>query len=240
MKNTYLIAGKVIEIDSVYAYVHKQCRDYLCSAEPDFSIKTAQPDIEAEKTAFIPGDDGRVISDEVFESTAVYRKIAEKIPFYGAFLFHGSAVSVDGKAYVFAAPSGTGKSTHTALWREIFADRAVMINDDKPIIGVDDSGIFVYGTPWDGKHHLSSNIDSPLKAICVIERDTDNSIIRLSSRDAMPLLMNQVYRPFSPDSLSNTLSLLDRVLESTGVYLLKCNTEREAALLSYNTMKEDI
>lgn len=67
------------------------------------------------------------------ETLAVYRKIVTRLVFSDILLIHGSAIAVDGKAYLFTAPSGTGKSTHTRMWREYFKDRAVMVNDDKPL-----------------------------------------------------------------------------------------------------------
>ncbi len=60
-----------------------------------------------------------------------YRKLAESLLEYGVLLFHGSSVAVDGFGYIFAAQSGTGKSTHARLWRELLGERAVMVNDDK-------------------------------------------------------------------------------------------------------------
>ena len=96
-------------------------------------------------------------------------RIADKV-IYDTILFHGSAVAVDGIGYLFTAKSGTGKSTHTRLWRELFGERAVMLNDDKPLIKVSENGIIVYGTPWDGKHRLSTNTFVPLKGICFMSK----------------------------------------------------------------------
>jgi serine kinase of HPr protein (carbohydrate metabolism regulator) len=58
------------------------------------------------------------------------------MPYYDTFLFHGSAIAVDGVGYLFTAKSGTGKSTHARLWRELLGARAVMVNDDKPLLRV--------------------------------------------------------------------------------------------------------
>ena len=41
---------------------------------------------------------------------------------------------------------------------------------EAPEIRISDSGAIIYGTPWDGKHHLSNNIAVSLKAICILER----------------------------------------------------------------------
>ena len=116
-------------------------------------------------------------------------------------------------------------------------DRAVMVNDDKPLIRISDSGAVIYGTPWDGKHRLSSNIAAPLRAICLLERGEENQIEPITARKAYPMLLQQVYRPADPAALAKTLALLDRLAVSVKLYRLGCNREPEAARLSYETMR---
>lgn len=62
-------------------------------------------------------------------------------------LLHSSCVVVDGAAYAFSADSGTGKSTHTALWLKHFGNRAYMLNDDKPAIRLVGDRVYACGTP---------------------------------------------------------------------------------------------
>ncbi|MGN0600689.1 MAG: hypothetical protein ACI4JK_12455 [Oscillospiraceae bacterium] len=157
---------------------------------------------------------------------------------YDTILFHGSAVSVDGVGYLFTAKSGTGKSTHTRLWREMLGDRAVMINDDKPLIRVSESGIIVYGTPWDGKHRLSTNIGVPLKALCILERAEDNRIVPITKKDAYNMLMQQVYKPTEPQKLIKTMQLIDRLAANVKLYRLGCNMSPQAAQAAYTAMKK--
>ena len=170
MKQTYKIAEKNIEIDSLFPEIHAFCSDYVTNQIADFSVKISEQDIvfEREKSVRESIAEGLEIinyPDSYLETLAVYRKIADKMLSYETMLFHGSAIAVDGQAYLFTAKSGTGKSTHTRLWREVFGDRAVMVNDDKPLLKVTDSGVTVFGTPWNGKHRLGKNNSAPLKAI---------------------------------------------------------------------------
>ena len=126
----------------------------------------------------------REFSDAYLETLAVYRKICSCLLDEDILLFHGSVVSVDGIGYLFTAKSGTGKSTHTKYWREYFKDRAIMINDDKPLLEIKEDRVNVYGTPWDGKHRLSCNTCVPLKAICILNRGQDNNVLWISVQDA--------------------------------------------------------
>ena len=115
--------------------------------------------------------------------------MAEKLIEKGVLLVHGSALCVDGQAVVFVAPSGTGKSTHARLWREVYGEQIWMINDDKPMLKIEGDQVLVYGTPWDGKHHLSRNASAPLKAMVHVKRSESNAIMPLNRADAFPVMM---------------------------------------------------
>ena len=242
MKGIYKIAGRVIAVESVYSKVHALCADYRYSGIADFSVITTQKEIEYERNKsrnedIKEGIPVRHFSDDYLETLAVYRQIAEAMIAYAAILFHGSVIAVDGIGYLFTAKSGTGKSTHTRLWRELLGERAVMINDDKPLIHVSENGIMVCGTPWDGKHRLSTNISVPLKAVCVLERSEGNHIEKVTADSVYNMLVQQVYRPQSPQKLLKTLQLIDILSENAGLYRLGCNMDISAAELAYKAMK---
>lgn len=242
MTDTYRMAEKNIRIVSLYEAVHEFCRDYRSDAAPDFSVEIRPEDIDFERgrSAREARAEGRTVHvwpEPYLEELAVYRKIAERMPAYDTILFHGSCVAVDGAAYLFAAKSGTGKSTHARLWRELLGKRAVMVNDDKPLIRIGDEGPVVYGTPWNGKHRLGANIAVPLHALCLLERAEKNRIAPLTPEAARPALLQQVYRPMDPAALEKTLELLERLTGSVKLYRLGCNMDPEAARLSYETMK---
>ena len=242
MTKKYKIADKVIEVTSIYEKVHDYCKDYLTDEPADFSVCITREDIIKEKDKSdseyaYEGKKSPDFSDTLLEETAVYRKIAEKMPDYDTFVFHGSVVAVDGQGYLFTAKSGTGKSTHTALWREYLGDKAVMINDDKPMLKITDSGVTAYGTPYNGKHRLGCNMSVPLKAICILTRGEKNSIVRIDKAEAYAMLLQQVYRPQNPLQMAKTLKLVDRLAANTELYKLACNMAIEAAEVAYNAMK---
>jgi hypothetical protein len=211
--------------------------------QADFSVRISQDDIDFEREKSIREDEVegvpiRHFSDAYLETLALYRKIAVRVLDDDILLFHGSVVAVDGEGYLFTAKSGTGKSTHTRLWREYFGERAIMVNDDKPLLKVTDSGVIVYGTPWDGKHRLSSNISVPLKAICVLERDQSNHIESISAKEAFPMLLQQSYRPSEPEPMLKTLSLVEKLGKKVKLYRLGCTMDLSAAQVAYNGMRQ--
>ena len=227
----YEFAGKTVEVNSLHEAVHRYCAAYRTDAPADFSVTISQEDIEYERAREeTPGH-----ADAYLEELAVYRKVSEKMPYYDTILFHGSVIAVDGAAYVFTAKSGTGKSTHTALWRRLFGDRAVMVNDDKPLLHVGDV-VTAYGTPYDGKHKLSNKIAVPVKAVCILERAEENSIVKITRSEAYPMLVQQAYRPVDIAAMQKTLSLIDKMADSVELFRLGCNMDPDAARVAYEGM----
>lgn len=238
----YEFAGHWVEINSIYPRVHQMCSDYQTRKEPEFCIRISPEDIrmecnrpkaECRKEGFAFRD----FSDEYLETLAVYRKLSEWLIDQDTMLFHGSAISVDGQGYLFTARSGVGKSTHTSLWSAVFGERAVMINDDKPLLHIGKQGVTVYGTPWDGKHHRSSNRSVPLQGICILTRDTQNHIRTINKTQAYPMLLAQTYRSMNPAKMAKTLALIDLLATTTKLYELGCNMEPEAARVAYEGMR---
>lgn len=238
----YKIADKVIEVTSLHEKVHNYCKDYASDEVADFWVSTTQEDIdfEAQREIICAEREGREplkSSDDYREELAVYRKIAEKMPDYNTVLFHGSVIAVDGQGFLFTAKSGTGKSTHTRLWREYFGDKAIMVNDDKPLLKITDNGVIAYGTPYNGKHQLGCNMSVPLKALCIITRGEKNRIVRIEKADAYAMLLQQVYRPIKTLQMAKTLRLIDELAVNVELYRLTCNMDIEAAEVAFNGMK---
>ena len=232
------LAGKNIFVTTIYESTVRFCSDYIVDFdEADVNISMTREDIEAErirsaKQAETDKSVAKNPSSAYLETLALYRKIAEALVEFNIVLFHGSAVSLDGEVYLFTAKSGTGKSTHTRLWRELFGDRVVMINDDKPLLEITESGVTVYGTPWDGKHRLSTNASAPLKAICILERSEKNTISRQEPISTYVSVLSQTYKLTEPDAARKMLALVDKIIKTIPIYKLGCNMEREAAKVS--------
>ena len=245
MIGKYRFADRIIEITSMYPDVHEYCRDYAVEDEAvraDIKVATTLLDIrfEKEKSAETDKTENRTVinfPNGYLEELAVYRKIAEAMPKYDTFLFHGSAIAVDGEGYIFTAKSGTGKSTHTRLWRQLLGERAVMVNDDKPLIRVTDSEAVVYGTPYNGKHRLGTDIAVPIKAICILTRAPENTIEKITLSEAYPMLLQQSYRAYDVDAFRKTVELIDKMAKNISLYKLGCNMDISAAEVAYEGMK---
>ncbi len=239
------LAGQPLGIRSMYDEVFHLCRDYLSDTpEPSFYIVTKPEDIrfEQEKSlreAALEGKPAILYPDPYLETLAVYRKIAARMPDYDTWLIHGSAVAVGEETFLFTAASGTGKTTHTRLWLEQIPS-AYVVNGDKPLLRIRDGLCEVCGTPWSGKENMNRNAMVPLRAVCFLHRGMENRIEEISFRDATPLLLQQSFRCSDPFVMQKTMTLVKRLGNCVRFYRLFCNMEAEAALVSWNRMRNDI
>ena len=231
----YKLADHSFCIQTIYPFFGKFAEAYRTDEPSKMIIEVSPEDIILEEQS----SDSPQTSSSYLEALAVQRKLSEALIDYDTILFHASALAVDGKGYLFAAVSGTGKSTHARLWREAFGDRVTMINDDKPFIHIGSDEVRVYGSPWDGKHHLSTNTSVPVKAICILTRDTTNHIEKISADEAFSILLQQTYRPKNPAKMVKTIDLLIQMTKQVSLYRLGCNMDPEAAVVSYEGMNHD-
>ena len=237
------IAGQTAQIHSLFESTRDYCRAYLTDKSPAFFITVTQDDLQFEQDLYLAEakEEGfriRYFTDPFLERSAIQRKLAEQLLEHDILLLHGSAVAVDGQGYLFTAKSGTGKSTHTRLWREAFGSRAVMVNDDKPFLRFTDSGILLCGSPWSGKHGLDTNITVPLTGICILTRGAENSILPISASDAEAMLRHQSCPPLDPRRLPKYHALLSALLERVPLWQMACTKELQAAHIAHAAMSK--
>jgi len=146
---------------------------------------------------------------------------------------HASAIEVQKQAVVFSAPSGTGKSTHTGLWKKYLPNIRV-INDDKPLLIFEGKNIYVAGTPWSGKTNQSENILVPIKAIVFLHQGKTNVIYPLQVNQKMIELMRNVYRPADERLLSELLDYLGVLCENVEMISYHCNISEDAFTRIYD------
>lgn len=226
------LADKNIEINSVYPELEIFFKDYLISGvSPDFSITLTESDIHAEDQTEIGGQ----FPFKYLETLATLRKLAEILPSHKRILMHGASISYGKQAYLFTAPSGTGKSTHIRLWKKFLGDEVKIVNGDKPFISLDSEPI-IYGSPWAGKENWHRNCSMPLKGICFLERGTANSIRKIEPAECLSLLFKQIYVPSHPLAAGLTLELVDEMLKKVPLYVLTCDMSEDAVKCSFEAL----
>lgn len=227
------LAGIPIGISSRSGFMAGFCRDYLTDAAPRFTVSVTEDQIRQEVLACA----GKTTADYA-EALCLYREIAERLPCFNRAVFHGAAIAYEGKAYLFTAPSGTGKTTHISLWKQYLGEAVTVINGDKPILErTPDGGVTVYGAPFAGKERWQRNTAAPLGGICLIVRGTDNSIRPITPGEAFPRLFAQMYRPYTAEAVAASAALL-RALCAVPCFELRCDISAAAVRSSYTALTQ--
>lgn len=224
------IAELNIEIDNRYPFTEKFCREFEADFDtPDLRVSVTDADIATERAADPYHND-----EGYLECICIYRAIALALARFDAMVFHAAVIAYEGRAVAFAAHSGTGKSTHIALWQSVFGDKVTVINGDKPIFRRIDGVWYAFGTPWRGKESLGANLSAPLHAICFLERGSENTVSAVGDDVAVARLFSQTLLPTDPVMADKHLSLLDDLIVKMPTYLLYCNMEPAAAHVAHD------
>lgn len=239
---TMEIAGWTASVQCSFGSTREYFRQYLTGKASDTQLVIRQEDMDAEQ-AFLDeeadreGLKRRVFTPPFLERAAIARKMAAFLLCRDVLYLHGSTVAVDGRAYLFTAPTGTGKSTHTRLWRQLLGDRAIMVNDDRAFLHVGSDCVTAYGSPWSGKHGLDTNMAAPLAGICILRRGQENAIRKITAVQALPFLMSQTFLPDeSKDNMARVQLLIERLCIGVPLWQMNCTKEPEAARMAFEAM----
>ena len=232
MSNFYKIAGLTVEMNTTGKTL-SQAEAYRCDPAPADIVIQSDIAFAKERQPHLSLDDCEYMST----GADFYTKLLK----YNGLLVHSSAVVMDGYAYLFSAPCGTGKSTHTSLWQKVFgSDRAQILNDDKPAIRLEDGVWYAYGTPWSGKTTLNLNLRAPLAGICFLRRGETNTIKPFGGFQAICALVEQTARPSMRQCRSQIMRLVDSVFQNVPIWEMHCNMELDAPQVSYAAMSAAI
>ena len=223
----YEIAGLTVQMD-VTGRTLKQAAPYACrdNRPVDITLECDPRQVLAYNSQIGDLDTAQYLGTGACFARALLKN--------RGFQLHASAVALEGKGYLFTAPCGAGKSTHAEKWRRLFG--AQCINDDKPALRLTEEGWMAWGTPWSGKHDLSSPMGVRLGAIACLQRSDRNHMELLEPERSVPMLLSQCLRQLSAEQMDAQLTLLDQLIRQVPVWLLECRDDDQAALLSRQMM----
>ncbi len=150
--------------------------------------------------------------------------------YHGVLFMHSSVTLYNGRGYLFLGHSGTGKSTHSRMWRES-VEGAELLNDDNPCVRIFPDGTArVYGTPWSGSTPCYRDLSAPVGAVVRIEQWKDNLIDREPPLRAFASLFSScstmMWDKPSYDAIVRTA---EKVVSAVPVFTLRCRPDHEAA-----------
>lgn len=154
-----------------------------------------------------------------------------------AFFIHSSFIDIGGKALLFSAPCGTGKSTQADLWQK--HRNAEIINGDKAGILVEDK-VYACGVPFCGTSGICQNRTLPLGAIVFLSQSQENTVTKLRGTDALQKLIENTYLDFlAPDEQRMFVDVAIEILNSVPVYGFACTPTQDAVNTLENTLKAE-
>ena len=218
------IADFNVEILCRGGYLKTQLKNYLTEFDQaDFSFKVLDEDIEKEMgSPFIE-------NKQKAESLAACRKLVTLSASQKTFLLHAAVFKVENRGIALIADSGTGKTTHMKLWKELLGEKLTIINGDKPIVRIIDDTPFAYGTPWCGKEGYTSTEKVALTDLCFIKRSEENKTVKIEKGDAAKRLFSHVMLPVGSEELLRMAEMLDTSVNNCNVWEIYCNTDISAA-----------
>lgn len=212
------------------------CQPYLSDFDnADFTVKVTDEDIEEESRLQY-----EEFSKSYLESVAACRKLCSLLPEKDAFVLHAATFEAKGRGIAFLAKSGTGKSTHMLLWKQLLGDDFHIVNGDKPIVRIIDGLPYAYGTPWCGKEGWSDNREVALTDLCFIKRSEENKTVKLDKGEAVKALIRQVVMPEETEKVIKIIEMLDKTVKHCNVWEIYCNTDISAAEVSVKAILEEI
>lgn len=163
--------------------------------------------------------------------------LAQLLLSQNAFFIHSSFISVNGKAILFSAPCGTGKSTQAALW-EKYRD-AEVINGDKAGVLVE-NGVYACGVPFCGTSGICKNKTLPLGAIVFLTQSTQCRIEKLGGTDALQEILKNIYLDSpAPNEMLKSVDLAIEIINRVPIYRLDCTPDENAVDTLEKKLKDE-
>ncbi len=151
------------------------------------------------------------------------------------YALHSASFLYKEKAWLFSGPSGTGKSTHTNLWHELYD--VPLLNGDLNVIGIENGIPMVYGLPWCGTSEINTKENYPLGGIVFLKQAPENHVLTPASPEKAFMLMQRLISPvWDAEMQKKQASFCESITEITPVFSLHCTKDPAAA----ETMKDAI
>lgn len=134
---------------------------------------------------------------------------------------HASAISINNKAILLSGPSHSGKSTQTKFVLDRFP-KAIIINEDKPLIYENNEKLYVCGSPWSGKNVLNTNMQVEVLGIFFINKASTPKLVTLSKKEKLKEIMKNIHRSGDGYNINQMVRLVEKILHQTKVFRYDC------------------
>ncbi len=232
----YCYTGKFADIALNFRFHHAETAGYygnaLTAASSENAIEIPDEDVTDWMSRW-------GISDYAYgEYVISCSYVCDELMKHGRMVFHGASFLWKGYAWLFSAPSGTGKTTQLRLWKKLFPDEMEIMNGDKPILEMTPDGTIVRPSPWKGKENYGrDDLSALLGGIILLRQAKKNTICRIAPSEAARKLFGRIYSTFNTEKeVLSAGRLLDKMLGETPVWLLDNLGDEASALLTHETL----
>ncbi len=188
---------------------------------------------EAGVRVFVDPQAGPLLKyDTIFVSLLALEKVMIRSE---ALILHSAYMCLNGKAVLFSAPSGTGKSTQADLWEQYRGTRT--INGDKSLLIREEDGWYAHGWPICGSSQICKNETFPILAIVMLKQAKENRVRKLGIAEAVKKLVSQItMNMWNSQFQLQALDLIQQMVMEVPVYELECDISEEAVICLENIL----
>lgn len=231
------IAGVNLLIEYKYSQTRFFLEEFSTKDFPQYRIAITNERLQNEQAILIHKFPQKKFSVCEIERNVLYRDIPKILFKEKVIVFHGVLICYLNKGYIFTAPSGMGKSTHADLWKKKFGDKVCIINGDKPLLKLTESGVIAYGSPWKGKENIGNNRSVKLNGICFLERSDKNFAQNIEmNAEVLTWLLNQTQIYGLEHFLHERMKWLIDMSKYIYLYKLWCNVSDDAVSVAHKIM----
>lgn len=215
------LAGIILNCRFFYPELVRYFRNYIIAPIPDDPVvELTSYEKKLMDERFSPEQRGAAGEERILISL-----ISDALLPYKRMLFHSVAITLNGKAWLLTAPSGTGKTTQYLNLRKLYPDRIRIICGDQPILDFhDDKKIIVHHSPWNGKEGFGDMITAPLGGIVFLEQGHQDQIVSMSPGEAVIPCFHSINTFLKTRLQVHQLFALERILLQSVPLLKFINT----------------
>ena len=109
------------------------------------------------------------------------------------YVLHSASFLYRGRAFLVSGSSGTGKSTHSALWHDLY--QTPLLNGDLNLLGIRDNIPYAYGLPWCGTSGICTPKDYPLGGIIFLKQAAIDQVQSLQPDEKVLHILQRMISP---------------------------------------------
>lgn len=233
MQITISIGDIFAKYDLNNTEIIKYFKPFIVDQQEECPIISVSPELmEKQKIVEFPSS-----PIEIEIALLVYLTTNALLPYHRC-IFHGTAFLWQGKAWLFTAPSGTGKTTQFKRWKALYRNEVRILNGDKPILEfMPDGQIMVHPSPWKGKERWGGMLKAPLAGIIYLEQGKENKITRIKPQEAViPIYKQFLFLPETGEAIHAVCQLEDVLLRNIPVWKLVNLGDLDSAQLTHSVL----